>query len=281
MDMTTDKAQEWLAGLNGSVFPEVPLEQDPAGAFVGRFRRRVLTSVFQPVLSTVDGATVAHSARVRCRLGEQDEVPAGVFARTGPDSLVVQLDRSARTLHALNYYPKARATWRLFLRVQTRLVESVGSGHGRVFEGILGRLGVPTKDVVIELPRHANEDPALYARALLSYRSLGYRVASDCLDLQDPLLAGRYEVIPDIVAVDPRWLPDADALATLVRQIRDRGATALVHRIENADDAALAIAAGADLLQGFHLGRPASKPESPVLDAALLRGRRAERESVA
>jgi len=279
--MTKDKAQEWLAGLNGPVFPEVPLEQDPAGAFVGRFRRRVLTSVFQPVLSTVDGATVAHSARIRCRMGDEDEVPAGVFALTGPDSLVVQLDRSARTLHALNYYPKARATWRLFLLVQARLVESVGSGHGRVFEGILGRLGVPTKDVVIELPRHTNEDPALYARALLSYRSLGYRVASECLDLQDPLLAGRYEVIPDIVAVDPRWLPDGDALRILIRQIRDRGATALVHRIESAAHAAHAVAGGADLLQGFHLGRPANKPESPLLDAALLHARQTEREPVA
>lgn len=279
--MTTIDARQWLVGLNETIFPEAPLEAESSGTFVGRFRRRVLSSVYQPVLSTVDGATVAHSARIRCTFEEQSEVPASVFALTGPDALVVQLDRSARTLHALNYYPKARATWRLFLRVQARLVESVGSGHGRVFEGILGRLGVPTKDVVIELPRHTNEDPALYARALLSYRSLGYRVASECLDLDDPLLSGRYEVIPDIVAVDPRWLPDRFALDRLVGQIRNRGATALVHRIENAEVAEHAVEAGADLLQGFHLGRPARRPEVVTVDAQVTGVRGGLREPVA
>lgn len=279
--MTTIDAGQWLAGLNETIFPEAPLIAEAGGTFAGQFRRRVLSSVYQPVLSTVDGATVAHSARVRVSFEGQPEVPAGVFAITGPDSLVVQLDRSARTLHALNYYPKARATWRLFLRVQARLVESVGSGHGRVFEGILGRLGVPTKDVVIELPRHPNEDPALYARALLSYRSLGYRVASECLDLDDPLLSGRYEVIPDIVAVDPRWLPDRSALDRLIGQIRHRGATALVHRIESLEHAEHAVAAGADLLQGFHLGRPARRPETVTLDTDLAKLHRSARETVA
>lgn len=279
--MTTIDTGHWLAGLNETIFPEAPLVAELGGTFVGQFRRRVLSSVYQPVLSTVDGATVAHSARVRVSFEGQTEVPAGVFAITGPDSLVVQLDRSARTLHALNYYPKARATWRLFLRVQARLVESVGSGHGRVFEHILGRLGVPTKDVVIELPRHANEDPGLYARTLLSYRSLGYRVASECLDLDDPLLSGRYEVIPDIVAVDPRWLPERSALDRLVGQIRQRGATALVHRVECLGHAEHAVEAGADLLQGFHLGRPARRPEAVALDAELAKLRGNAREPVA
>lgn len=274
-------APRWLRGLNETVFPEAALAVEADGSFVARFRRRVLSSVYQPVLSTVDGNTVAHSARVRCDFEEQVEDPAGVFALSGPDALVVQLDRSARTLHALNYYPKARATWRLFLRVQARLVESVGRGHGRVFEGILGRLGVPTKDVVIELPRHANEDLELYARALLSYRSLGYRVASESLGPDDPLLLGRYEVIPDIVAVDPRPLPDPAVLPRLVGQIRQRGATALVHRIETFEHVRQAITAGADLLQGFLLGLPARHPEAARLDAEVSGRDAAAREPVA
>jgi EAL domain-containing protein (putative c-di-GMP-specific phosphodiesterase class I) len=194
---------------------------------------------------------------------------------------VVQLDRSARTLHAQEQAPGGTRLRVVVERVQARLVESVGSGHGRVFEHILGRLGVPTKDVVIELPRHANEDPGLYARTLLSYRSLGYRVASECLDLDDPLLSGRYEVIPDIVAVDPRWLPERSALDRLVGQIRQRGATALVHRVECLGHAEHAVEAGADLLQGFHLGRPARRPEAVALDAELAKLRGNAREPVA
>ncbi len=268
--MTTDKTQAWLEGWNETIFPDVPLGQCGDGTFVGAFRQRVLSSAFQPIVSTVDGATVAHSARTRSELDGREEPPADVFALAGSDPLVVQFDRSARTLHVLNYHTGTRAMGRLFLRVQSRLVESVGSGHGRVFEGILGRLGVLTKDVVIQLPRHANEDPALYARALLSYRSLGYRVATECLDLLDPLLDGGYEVMPDIMVVDPRSHPDPETLPRLIGRIRDRGTTALVHRIETAAQLSAAIAAGTDLLQGYFLGRPARRPEAPVLDPSLL-----------
>jgi len=267
--MNRETPSEWLPALNAANFPDVPIEAGEAGVFVGRFGHRVLSSVFQPIVSTVDGATVAHSARIRSMLNGQPEPLAEVFELTGPDELMLQLDRSARTLHALNYYPRARATWRLCLRVQARLVETVGRGHGRVFEAILARLGVPTKDVVIELPRHADEDPALYARALLSYRSRGYRVASDCLQAQDPLLTGGYEVIPDIVAIDHHGFPDLNALGSLVRLVRARGATALVQRIERLEHATLAVEAGADLLQGFYFGLPSVRAEEPDVPKAL------------
>lgn len=253
---------ESLGLLNEANFPLAPLCHVGGGTVVATFRRNVLSSVFQPVADARTGETVGHVARARAsRDGGIEETALSVVAMTGPDHLVVQLDRSVRTLHALNYFPHGQAAWRLFLRVQPRLLASVGSGHGRVFERILGNLGVPTKDVVIEIPRHVNEDPALYVRALLSYRGLGYRVASDWLDIEDPLLVGSYEVIPDIVAIDHRWLPGPRALSSIVRCIQQRGATAKVKFIETAAALEAAREAGADLVQGYHVGRPLPGPK--------------------
>ena len=270
-DMTVSGALASLDALNESNFPQVPLSDAGAGTVIASYRQNILSSVYQPVMVPVTGVTVGHAARARSSdEGRAEQSALGVFALTGPDHLVVQLDRAVRTLHALNYFPRAGSTWRLFLRVQPRLLASVVSGHGRVFERILGNLGVPTKDVVIEIPRHFNEDPALYVRALLSYRSLGYRVASDWLDFDDPLLEGRYDVIPDIVAIDHRWLPNPGMLGSSVERIQQRGAAAMVKFVETAAALDAATAAGADLAQGFHLGRPVPGPEIARLHGAAV-----------
>lgn len=255
-----------LDRLNEENFPQAPLRRGGSGAVSATIRQSTLSSVFQPVVEAGSGATVGHVARART--SDADGVPdtaMAVFALTGPDHLVVQLDRSVRTQHAFNYFPHAASAWRLFLRVQPRLVASVGSGHGRVFERILGSLGVPTKDVVIEIPRHVNEDPDLYVRALLSYRGLGYRVTSDLLDTDDPLLAGAYDVLPDIVAIDHRWLHPTQTLASLVDRIQQRGARVTIKYVETAEVFDAARAAGADLLQGYYVGRPVPAPEQARL----------------
>jgi EAL domain-containing protein (putative c-di-GMP-specific phosphodiesterase class I) len=259
----------WLDEINAGIFPSVPLSLGRDG-YVARFRGGVLSSLFQPVVDAHRETIVGYGARVRCTRVDEPVPAAAVFALTGPDDLVVQLDRAARTLHALNFHRTAGAgvRRRLFLRVQPRLIESVGSGHGRVFEGILGRLGVSTRDVVIEIPRHVNEDPALTVRAMLSYRSLGYRVSLELFDPQDPLLTPRYEVMPDIVSFDHRWVPDAATLRGIAARILDRGAGVFVKRIEDEQSARIAVDAGADLLQGWHFGRQQPEPCEPELMTA-------------
>ncbi|MCW5624447.1 MAG: EAL domain-containing protein [Burkholderiales bacterium] len=263
-------AVDVLDALNEAHFPEVRLTYEANGVAVGDLRQRRLRSVFQPIVAA-DGRTIGHAARVR-RDGDDGPRASGafVFAVPGPDPFVVQLDRSCRTLHALNYFRHAEGPWHLFLRVQSRLIESVGRGHGRVFEHILGRLGVPTRDVVIQVARHAHEDPDLYIRALLSYRSLGYRVSSDVLDLDDPLLRGHYDAIPDIVEIDHRWVPDSSALTGLVQLAHGRGTTVLVRCIEDAATLDAARHAGADLLQGYYLGRPGAVPVRTAVQLPAL-----------
>lgn len=253
--------QERLDRLNQSYFRSAPLHEEPSGQVAARFRSNRISSVFQPILSASDGTTVGHAARIRADRGGKPAISHwAVMAVTGPSALVVELDRLCRTLHALNYFPQAHPSWRLFLRVHSRLVETVGSGHGRVFEGILGLMGVPTRAVVIEISRDTNEDPALFTRAVLSYRGLGYKVACDCLDVDDPLLSGRYDVVPDVIALDHRWVPGDDALAGLVRRIQALGAQPLITRIESQACLETARRAAGTLLQGFHLGMPTPVP---------------------
>lgn len=253
-----------ISQLNRSTFANVPITLSANGVCTMRYGEHCLESVYQPVVSAVDGTAIGHAARVR--LQDQSDARASswaVFAIAGPDALIVEVDRACRTLHALNYFAAARNSWRLFVRVPPRLLQAVGSGHGKVFEGILGRMGVPTKAIVIELPRHVNEDPDLYCRSLLSYRALGYKVSSECMDPEDPLLLGRYGVVPDVIAVDHRWLPNDAALHRVIERVHERGAQALVTRVESVDQAVHAAGHGADFLQGYYLGVPSQRPRQP------------------
>jgi EAL domain-containing protein (putative c-di-GMP-specific phosphodiesterase class I) len=260
-----------LRELNEECFPHASLLREQDASVVSRFRGNRIRSVFQPVMSNYDGSTVGHVARIRS--DRSGVAPVGAFhwaalAVTGPPPLVLELDRMSRTLHSLNYFSSANPAWRLFLRVRSRLIETVGSGHGRVFERILATLGVPTRAIVIELPRDINEDPTLFSRALLSYRSLGYKVAADCLHDADAILSGRYDLVPDVIMLDHRWVSGTEALERLIGQIHAVGAQALVTRIETAETLRMVREVGADLLQGYHLGQPEHVP-APAVDPGI------------
>jgi EAL domain-containing protein (putative c-di-GMP-specific phosphodiesterase class I) len=69
---------------------------------------------------------------------------------------------------------------------------------------------------------------------------------------------------PDIVKIDGGWFAEFCRHAAaerffrpLVSSLHDRGARVLVEGIEQATHLRVALDGGVDLLQGYHLGRPA------------------------
>ncbi|MCU0869840.1 MAG: EAL domain-containing protein [Burkholderiales bacterium] len=241
----------WLADARFALGP------DATAVFAADTRE--VGSVFQPVTVARDGQVLGHQGRVRVRTA------AGVVQAAGwvgladgvTDAHALSIDRWSRTLHAVNYASAFAAGQRLFLRVQPRLIESVGRGHGRVFEGILARLGIPTRAVVIELPAWPGADPALIERALWSYRSLGYKVACDWPDAAvAPPLSRAGGVVPDVVRIDLRAPCATDAIAERAARAHDAGAQVHVAGIETAADREVARAVDAELLSGWAVGRP-------------------------
>ena len=121
---------------------------------------------------------------------------------------------------------------------------------------LVGDIALPDlpDQVVVEVLEHVPLDDEVLA-GIVALKAAGYRVAADDWDGsagRDPLV-----VLADIVKID---LPQVgrDELPRLVARARELNPTVqvVVERIEDAADAAVAVAAGADLLQGFHLDRP-------------------------
>ncbi len=138
---------------------------------------------------------------------------------------------------------------------------------------LVGDIALPDlpDQVVVEVLEHVPLDPEVLA-GIVALKAAGYRVAADDWDgtaARDPLVA-----LADIVKIDLRQV-GRDNLAALVAHARSLNPSlqVVVERIEDADDRLLAVAAGADLLQGFHLDRPqvvATSAMSPS-DAVCLR----------
>ncbi len=138
---------------------------------------------------------------------------------------------------------------------------------------LVGDIGLPDlpDQVVVEVLEHVPLDDEVLA-GIAALQAAGYRVAADDWDGsegRDPLVA-----LADIVKID---LPQVGSqrLPELIGHARrlNPGVRVVVERIECAADAAAAVAAGADLLQGFHLDRPQVVATSAMTpsDAVCLR----------
>lgn len=243
--------------IGARYFQDFPLSIGDDGAVSARYFRSRITSGFQPLVDTRDGAVAGYQAvlRVQSRNGES-VAPWSVYSRAVEDGALVNLDRLCRTVHALNYFPWAPASERLFLNVDGRLLGGVAADHGAFFEAILALLGVPAASVVMVLPADAVESPVAFVRAAIAYRARGYRVLVPVASIADTELSHVFLAAPHYVAIespaaleDPTWRPFIGALGR-------HGIEAVARRIETQAQADAARRAGVRFMQGFHVGRP-------------------------
>jgi EAL domain-containing protein (putative c-di-GMP-specific phosphodiesterase class I) len=274
---------------------EYTLLKTKQDGWVCRFLEMRLASAFQPIYRS-NGKVFGREALLRASLFEHGALQANAAFDLAIDAReLVLFDRLVRTLHLLNYAATFASEEFLFLNVHPRLLTSVND-HGRVFEQILHYYSVPTSRVVIEIKASAVEDETRLAEAVKNYRSLGYRVAVDDFGstqssiecwlnlhrLYENLLLNQDDVElnrvlalkPDFVKLDGAVIRAAEhnsnasrVIYDLVRVLHSIGAKVVIEGIENSKQQEIARNSGADLLQGFHLGRPEFANEA---HAALL-----------
>ena len=132
-----------------------------------------------------------------------------------------------------------------------------------LFAGLLAEYGVPCEGVLVEVTETvAIGDSA--AAELDALRAMGLRIALDDFGAGFSSLGALRRLPADVVKFDRSLLPDgarSDAQArfysNLVAAIRGLGFQVVAEGIETEAQRMLAANAGADLLQGYRIGRPA------------------------
>lgn len=236
-------------------------EQDEV---LSRFSGLRLRSEFQPIFDTgTSEGLLGYEALLRPSTGIEAVSPQFAFSMADSQGRLVKLDRVARTLHMLNYLNLPADKGLLFLNVHPKLLVSVTT-HGKVFEHILHIHSVPTPQVVIEILENAVEADKPLIEAVENYRDRGFKIAIDDFGSKHSNLDRLWKLSPHYVKLDITIIKQAETdgkvrrvLPKLIDIVHSVGAQAIIEGIENQVQLDIALDAGAKLLQGYFLGRPA------------------------
>ncbi|KAF0814812.1 Cyclic di-GMP phosphodiesterase CdpA [Andreprevotia sp. IGB-42] len=244
-------------------WPNADFLIDPARGITVKALGLNLASVFQPIFNR-DGKVIAEEALLRATARGKPLPPMQAFASAASQQLVA-FDRLCRTLHLLNCATFQSENTRLFLNVHPQLLVQVESRHGEAFGRILDSVAWSPARIVLEITEDAIPDSRVgqVRAAIESYRARGYGIAIDDFGSRHANLDRLWTFEPDIVKVDRELIARAEhsaplrrALPKLVELLHELEAEVVVEGIETATQHQLAVDAGADAVQGFHLGEP-------------------------
>src|SRR3954469_10979837 len=237
-------------------------------AEIGVLAEAEFWSVYQPIVSLVDRAKVAHEALLRGLVDGREVPGADLFFVAESAGWLHRLDRIGREAAVagatgwlgeadlfVNFSPRS------IFRAQVCLASTERAAHDA---------GIAPGRLVLEVTEtDALADRGHLDSVLEHVRSVGFRVALAEVGAgwSSHTLLGA--VRPDVVKLDKalvRQLPDDDA-RTMIRAVVDQahalGAVVVAEGVESERGAQEATALGADLGQGWLFGRP-SRPRAVV-----------------
>jgi EAL domain-containing protein (putative c-di-GMP-specific phosphodiesterase class I) len=252
---------------------------DEIGIAYGRFGDLVLKSCYQP-LYRVEGdwlrpfgvEALVTGMRETAAIGA-DEILGGVDGAQRE-----ALERLCRMLHVRNYHNMGLPGVQLFFNANPGFtvedVEQLG--------WILAEEDIAPELVTCEITEQAGDDARLPVLAA-ELRAIGVRLAVDDFGAGHSTAARVRALRPDTVKIDAAWFhaavsrPEAlKLLPSLFARLGDFGCGILVEGIETPRHLHAAVDAGADLLQGYLLARPALAgtiiDESSLLIRDLMAG---------
>lgn len=222
-----------------------------------------LSALFQPIVSTSSGRTLGWEGLVRPQDATGADITPLAFLDRFPTGVAMaRADRVCRSLHLANFIGSAPEDAYLFVNLHPRHLLSA-TDHGTTFAGIAAEGGLAASRIVFEVQEHAARDEMQLVAAVKSFKSHGFLIALDGFGSGDESVQfdRLLELHPNIVKLHRQMLARRDpahryALTRLIRAVHQLGATVVATGIETPDDAALALDAGADMLQGYFVGRP-------------------------
>ncbi len=229
-------------------------------------RLRGLSVLFQPIRNLADDHLVGYEALTRGsgRLAR----PQDLLAHARAAGRLIELDDVLRA-HTFTAAAEAGVSTPLtvFVNIEPETLAALAEEPE-----LFWRYGVPFPSIAEVTERLLFERPGRLLSACDRLRILGWGVALDDVGRDPRALALLPLLAPDVIKLDLRMLgerPPSELAAIVVAvsaEAQHSGARILAEGIETDDHAERALALGATLGQGFHLGRP----EPLHIDRTLL-----------
>lgn len=245
---------------------------------------QAISSVFQPIVSMVDGRIHAHEALVRGPAGMPLHAPDALLAAARREGLLMDF-QVACVCTALRQWATQGQPGRLFVNIGAPVLVSCFKDHrAEIIAEQIRALGVQPQKVVFEITEqdHVVDIPALVAVAE-TIHSAGMTLALDDFGDGHSSLRLWSELRPDLVKIDkyftqdaPRHAQKVKTLQAVIQLAETFGTSLIAEGVETADELRLLRDLGIAFGQGYYLGRPQRKPASSLAPpaAAALRDRR-------
>lgn len=240
---------------------------DEIGIEYGRYGDCVLKTAYQPIFRLSDGGLLPIGVEALAKVFvEGRPLPTSEFFTQVARHDRFLVECLCRRLHLRNYCNIGVPGLRLFFNCDPRghsdtdtVIEQI-----RYMASRLDDLELEPAQLVCEITENKALDETMLLRLAAEMRLHGIRLAIDDFGAGHSTPARLDMIEPDIVKLDGSWFRQiarvetaARLLGQLVRSLHDKGIEVLIEGIETPDQLRIAINAGADLLQGFLLARPA------------------------
>ncbi len=238
-------------------------------------RPEALYPHFQPIVSLRTGEVAGYEALIRGRHEGRELSGGEIVSAARAHGQLYALDLRGRTAALEHGLPQLEDDRRLFVNFSPGAIYDPDICLRTTF-AVARRLGSSLDRIVFEVVESEQYPDLGFLRRILDrYRAEGARVALDDLGAGYASLNHLRILRPDVVKLDRELLhgiatDDARRrlVAALVDYAHDLGIEVIAEGIENGDDLRTAAELGADMAQGWHLGRPAAEMRPSRLSEA-------------
>lgn len=235
-----------------------------------------MLTAFQPIVSLQDShfPTFAYECLMRAKLPNGDLVYPGCLLDTARDmGLLFHLDRTARVT-AITNAKNRPISCNVFVNFNPTSIYQPEACLQSTLSAVKAS-GVPKEQIVFEVVESDEvTDPKHLQRILDFYRNEGFKVALDDLGSGYSSLNLLTEIRPDFVKLDMQLIKGIDSdpfkqhvARHLLELAQNLEIKTVVEGIETEAEFDWACANGADLGQGYYIGRPALEFSLPDMNA--------------
>jgi diguanylate cyclase (GGDEF)-like protein len=239
-------------------------------------QHKLLTPLFQPLVTLTDGQIWGYEALIRGPSDSALHSPLLLFKTAQAFDLLEPLELLCRQL-SINAFAAARVDGLLFLNVNPLLLLTSDHPSG-LTKSYIQQAGLQPDRIVIELSEQFQvEDTELFINAVKHYREFGFKIAIDDLGSGFSGLKLWSELQPDIVKIDRYFIdqlhrdPIKKAFVKNIIEIaKNTGSSIVAEGIETSEELITCKELGADMGQGYLLGRPETDCRDVSVKAAQL-----------
>ncbi len=224
-----------------------------------------LVAYFQPIVSARQKSIVGVEALARGVSPERGVIPPHDLFEMAPDAGARDRLQGAcheRAIHSFGALGLRQSDLLLFLNLGMSQTETAATVVERLFDVVTAQ-GLKPGNVAIEILEAEVTDMVEFAALVRLLRSHGFLIVLDDVGAGHSNLDRVSFIRPDILKIDRSLIARVDVdfhkqstLKSLVDLSRKIGALVIAEGVETESEAIVCLELGADLLQGYFLGRP-------------------------